>query len=338
MTAETVVYTTLIGGDEPIEELPAEIISYGFRLNRPGHIRFALSVDHPKCRRDVIWPGTHEAVVVRNRQIVWRGPILAAREGERFVEFAGEGLLAYLKRWYVTSDLDYSAGVDIVTIARNLIDHHQDKAGGDFGIDTSGSETSRTHQHTYYADELKNVYEAVIELAERDNGFDFRIDPETRRFIPSYPRAGMRKPDLLWEDGIRGFTRDIDTNAQASQILAVGEGEGDSMLRTARQSSSAVAEFGLTQSVYTNKSVSRFDTLIQHADRQLQTLRSPRQQVQVTVGPDNPTVFSYRIGDEGRLVYDSPYDSVSEYRRLVGFDITWTEGIEQVTLYLEPIL
>jgi len=299
MTAETVVYTTLIGDDEPIEELPAEIISYGFRLNRPGHIRFALSVDHPKCRRDVIWPGTHEAVVVRNRQIVWRGPILTARETERTVEFGGEGLLAYLRRWHVTTTLDYTAGTgeDLATIARALINHHQAKGGGDFGIVTTGSETTRDHQHIYYADEFKNVFDAIVELAERDNGFDFEIDAETRRFIVHYPRAGSRKPDLLWEDGIRDFTRDLDSQTQASQILAVGEGEGDSMLRADRQSSSAVSAYGLTQSVYTNKSVSRSDTLTEHADHQLQILGSPRQQVQVTVGPDNPTVFSYRIGD-----------------------------------------
>ena len=332
MTAETVVYTTLIGDDEPIEELPADIIDYGFRLNRPGHLHFTLPVDHPKCRSSIIWPGVHEAVVTRNRQVVWRGPVLTARETERTVEFGCEGLLAYLRRWYVTDTLTYT-DKDLAVIARALIDHHQGKAGGDFGIDTTGTETTRTATRTYFGYELKNVYDAVIELAEVDDGFDFEISPETRRFIAHYPQAGTRTPNLLWEDGILRFARDVDATGQASQILAVGEGEGDSMLRISRQSSSAVASYGLTQAIHTAKTVSLAATLLDHAAGQLTRFAEPSQTVTVTVGGDVACV----LGDEGRLVYPSAYEAVSEYRRLVGLDVTWERGTEHTTLQLEPI-
>src|SRR5690606_38127798 len=46
VTVETKLLTVPIGGGEPIAELPAEIIKYGYRLNRPGPIEFRLSLDH----------------------------------------------------------------------------------------------------------------------------------------------------------------------------------------------------------------------------------------------------------------------------------------------------
>lgn len=344
MPTETVLYTTLRGDDEPIEELPAEIITYGYRLNRPGSIKFALSLDHEKCRRDVIWPGIHEAVVKRNKQVAWRGPVLTAREDEErgMVEFGGEGLFAHCRKMHVTSTIDHTdetgdGAKDLAVIARELIDHHQSKAGGDFGIDTSGSETTRPHEHVYYSWQQKNIYEAIIQLAERNDGFDFEVDHETRRFIAHYPRQGTRQPDLIWEDGIRKFTRDLDATTQASQVLGIGAGEREDTLLRSRQDSTAVAEYGLTQSVYTNKDVNRAQSLDDHVRRELSLMANPAETVGVTIGTDHFNPFSVQMGVEGRLKYDSKYDPVNEFRRLVGFDIVWEEGDERTVLFLQEL-
>ena len=116
MASETILYTTLVADDEPIEELPAEIITYGYRLNRPGALSFNLALDHPKCRRSIVGPGRHEAVIERNKQVVWRGPVLTAREidtkKQRLVAFGGEGLQAHTRRMFVTTDLEFEEGVD----------------------------------------------------------------------------------------------------------------------------------------------------------------------------------------------------------------------------------
>lgn len=342
----TTLYTTLRGDDEPVEELPAEIISYGFRLNRPGSINFSLSLDHEKCRRDVIWPGVHEAVVDRGGQVVWRGPVLTASETDeednRTVEFGGEGLFAYTRRMFLTETIDHTAETgdgakDLAVIARELIDHHQDKAAGDFGIDTSGSETTRLHEHVYYSWERKNIFEAIVQLAERDDGFDFTVDAESRRFVAHYPQQGTRFPDLIWEDGIRKFTRGVDATSQASQILGVGEGEGKKMLARNRQDSSAVSEYGLTQAVYTNKDVKQADTLDDHVRRELSLMRNPAQTVGVTIGTGHFNPFAVPLGVEGKLKYESSYDPVNEFRRMVGFDVVWEEGDERSILYLEEL-
>lgn len=335
-TVETTLYTTLLGDDEPVEELPAEIISYGFRLNRPGSISFALSLDHEKCRRDVIWPGLHEVVVERNKQVVWRGPVLTAAEEDtaarRIVDFGGEGLLHYPNRWFRTSDRTFTS-TDQFTIARTLIDEHPDA----FGIDTTGADTSGvTRDRTYVRG--KNIGEALLELAEVRDGFDFRINPDTRLLEMFHPQQGARLPDLIIEDGIRSYSRSIDSTSQASQILGLGEGEGDDQVFIARQDSTAVAEFGVTQGVFDNQEISVQSTLDDHVRRELAYLKNPTQDLQVTVGTDTFNPFSVQLGVEMRVKYDSSYDPVSEVRRLVGFDIEWTEGDERAVLQLAPVV
>jgi hypothetical protein len=343
MAVETILYTTLRGDNEPVEELPAEIINFGYRLNRPGQLSFSLALDHPFCTRTVVGPGTHEAVVVRNRQIVWRGPVWTANETDsktdRKVEFGAEGLFSYTRKMHVTSTLDYTGGAaaDLAVIGRALINHHQNKAGGNFGIDTSGSETTRQGERLYNSWERKNIYEALIQLAEVDDGFDFEVDPETRRYIAYYPQQGNRKPDLIWQDGIRGFTRTIDATSQASQVLGIGDGEGEDMLLRSLQDSGAVSEYGLANIRYTNKDVKFAATLDDHIRRELSLMKNPAQTVGITLGSQTLNPFSYSLGDEGRLIWDSPYDPVNEFRRRVGFDVIWQAGEEQTIEYLEEL-
>lgn len=342
MPVETKLHTEPIGGGEPIAELPAEIISYGYRLNRPGSISFRLALDHPLCTRDNVGDQT-EAVVTRNKAVVWRGPIDTPNEtdekGNRTVEFGGEGLESYARQWHVTSTLTY-ADVDQLTIARGLVAHHQGKAGGDFGIDTSAVNLSGvTRDRTYLGFELKNVYEALVELAEVDDGFDWHINPADRELVLHYPRRGSRKPDLIWDERtIRKFGRTIDRKAQASQVLGVGAGEGDDMLRRSFQDASAVAEHKLTQRIYTNKDVSVQATLDGHVRRELSLTARPPEQFSITVGTTDPPIFSYQLGDEGQLRWPSPYDPVNRFMRLVGFDVTWTQGEEQAVLHLQEVI
>lgn len=340
MPIETTLHTEPIGGGEPIAELPAEIISYGYRLNRPGACRFSLSLDHETCDRAIVGE-RHEIVVTRNRAEVWRGPIQTPDEDDAagVVNFDAEGLEVYPKQWHITQTLTFSA-VDQFTIFRSLIDHHQDKSQGDFGIDTSGADTSGvTRDRTYYGFELKNISRALVELAEVNDGFDWHIEPATRLLTFHYPRRGSRKLDLVFDERcIRKFGRRIDRTGQASQQLGVGAGEGDEMLRRTATDAAALLDHGLTQAVYTNKDVKRAGTLQDHIDRELEESSAPPEIFTITVGTEEPAIFgAYNVGDEGRLIWPSPYEPVDTIVRLVGFDVVWTQGTEEAKLHLQEV-
>lgn len=344
MTVSTVLYTTERGGGQPLEEYPAEIIRYGYRLNRPGAIDFRLPLDDPKTTKANLEIGVHEAAVRRNRVEVWTGPLLTLDEsddtGNRTVKFGGEGLLAYTRKMHVTSTLEYVVATDDqFTIARGLVAHHQAKGGGDFGIDTSAGTTSgRKRDRIYYGFELKNIYEALVELAEVEDGFDLEVDPATRALNLYYPKRGIRRTDVVFDErNIRKFKRRADATSQASQILGVGAGEGDDMLLASRQNSGAVATSGLTQRRYVNKDIKELLTLQDHVDRELATWKSTPNLIAITVGTVDPPLFSYNVGDEVKIVWPSPYSTVNEFQRLVGFDVEWEAGEETAVLYLEPI-
>ena len=342
MTVETQLFTTLIADDEPLEEIPAEILVYGERLNRPGPLEFSLAVDHPLCRREILNPGRHEIGVRRNREIVWKGPLLTFDEPEKpddgpwTMTFGGEGLAHYLGRWYTTSRLTFNQ-VDQFTVGRQLVNHHQTKAGGDFGIDTTDTSLSGVLRDRTYERE-KNIGEAVEQLAAVENGFDFHVNPATRKLVFHYPRRGSRKPDLVWDErNIRSFSRRGDSGEQASQMLGVGAGEGEDALRRSAQSSGAVSNFRLTQRVYTNTDVNRAATLLSHVQRELAKFANPAEVLAVTVGTVEPPVFSYQVGDEGRIVWPSTYDPVARFMRLVGRDLVWESGEERAVLYLVDV-
>ena len=335
----TRIYTTIIGDDEPIEELPADIISYGYRLNRSGAINFTLSLDHEKATVENCEPGVHEVVVERNKATKWRGPVLAVSEDDkgRSLNFNGEGLFHYPSRWFINATLQFTS-IDIAVIARALINHHQGKGGGDFGIDTSGSETSRNADRTYDAYELKNVQEAIIQLSEVEDGIDFVIDPETRRFIVSYPKTGVRLENIVYDErNIREFSRVLDAQQQASQILGVGSGDAESTLTASQQDSSAVARYKLTQRVHSATDVTEQVTLNGHVAEQLDLWKDVPNALMLRVGTEDPDPFTAQCGDEIKINWDSPYKPVDEFQRLVGIDIVWNAGKEEAVLFTVPL-
>lgn len=344
MTVETVVYTQPVGGGVPVEEFPAEIIRYSYRLNRPGNITFTLPLDHPKTVKANIEPGVHEVVVRRNGADVWRGPLLPVDETDartsRTLTCRGEGLMGYLRKWHVTSTLTYTAATHDQTtaIAWGLIDHHQAKSGGSVGITNGTVATGRKRDRTYLAAERKNIFDAIVELSELNDGFDFDFDPATRAFKTFYPKRGQRRNDVVFDDrNIRTFQRTIDPTGQASQVHSIGAGEGVDTLIATAQSSTAVARYGLTQEILTAKDVSVAQTLTDHATQRLARRAVPPNLIRITAGTADPPLFSYGLGDEVRVKWDSPYDPIDEYQRLTGFDVTWQAGEEQATLLLEPL-
>ncbi|MDF1596938.1 MAG: hypothetical protein P1T08_12740 [Acidimicrobiia bacterium] len=267
---------------------------------------------------------------------------------KRSVEFGAEGLMAYLRKWYVTSTLSFTDTVDDqFDIAWTLINHHQQKAGGDFGIVkgfTSGSGRTRTRLYPGY--EHKNIFDALVELADVNDGFDFQFRPSDRAFVPSYPRRGRRRPDIIFDiRNIRSFTRQIDATQQASQILGVGAGEGapsgsggqGGMLAFQLQDSTATSTYGLTQRPYINKDITVSTSLQDHVRAELAAWKNVPNLIAITVDTIDPPFGSYSLDDEIRVIWPSPYQPVDEFQQVIGIDIEWKRGREQAVLYLTPL-
>ncbi len=335
---DTILYTQVRGGGERIEEFPADDIKYGFRLNRPGAIEFKLALDHPKTTQKNIEEGVHEIGLEREGTIVKVGPVLTVQEDDRAntLSVGGEGLMAYLRKMHITNDLAFSASTDDqFDIARALIEHHQNKSGGDFGIDTTATTTSgRKRDATYLREAQQNVYDAIVELSEVDDGFDFNFNPITREFDLFYPSRGRRRTDIVFDDrNIRQFNRKRDATSQGSSVI----GKFADELIVTTQDSGKIAKYGLTQRIVVHKDIPVVETAIDQVTDAARAWGIVPNLIVLTVNTTDPQLFTYEPGDEVKVNWVSKYDEVNEFQRLIGFDVNWTAANEEAVLYLEPL-
>lgn len=296
---------------------------------------------------DVLEDGVHEIGIRRGGRVVWLGPLLTVDEthGQQ-IRFGGEGLAAYLRRWNITAALpgtnaagEYTA-VDSGLLAKRLVDHHQAKGGGDFGIDTTGTPTTGIDVENTEVAPWKgaNIYDLFAAVAEADQGgFDWEIRPDTRALTLHSPRAGIRRRDLVFDEanGV-AFQRRRDATQQASSVIGFGDGDEAQTLRRVRTDSTAVARYGLTQRVLSlpnEASVAALDAQVQAA---LATWKTSANILAATFRPDALRVplFSFALGDRVRVTWDSPWRPVNTWRRVVGLDIR-PHPDELVTAYLE---
>lgn len=298
----------------------------------------------------------HEVGVLRNGRVVWQGPLVTVDEGPDQIRFGAEGLLTYLRDWHVTRTLETTSypsgdtsgpitGAAVIDrdqhlLVKALVDHGQGKAGADRRLDTTAVTASGTLRDRQYKGwELPNVYEQVQNLTDVQGGPDIHVDPASRELLLWTPRRGKRRESTIFNDrNVRAFGRRKDRNQLATQVLAVGAGEGDATVRLARTSSAGVARVGMVQKVISHKGVSNRDTLLEHADEELNERDTVPNLLSVTVATDSPALESYNVGDSVRTHHPSRYQPIDEFRRIVGRDVSPHDGEEVATLHLERLL
>lgn len=340
--AKTELLIQTVGGlNGPHLSIEPESLTYKYRHNRPGAIEFTVKDTHPEVSSDTIAARKHEALVRRDNVDRWVGPILTLDEGrDGLLTFRGEGLMWYLKGFHVTSNLSYSA-TDQFAILRGYVQHHLDKSGAakfNLSLDTSES-SGVTRDRQVFGWERLNVYDAMIDFTELNNGFDVEMRASDRTLHMHYPRRGIRRENARFGDvQIKEFNRRQIGDEVASEVLGIGAGSQEDTLQVARGNSVAKAEFGLSQRLYTNKDVKRVSTLRSHADRELEQSRRIQNLISLTVRATEPAVFSYDVDDEVFIDYASRYKPIQEYQHLVGYDVVIERGREErVVLYLNPL-
>jgi hypothetical protein len=193
-----------------------------------------------------------ELWLYRDGTKVFAGPLIGiqVQGSNNTMTFTARGILYYLRWMYLTSQLDYSAGLDQFTIVKNLVDHWQNKTYGNFGIDTSGIGTSGvTRDVLYEKEELWNIAYLVAQLSAPDDGFDFEVDPITRDLNLYYPQTGTDKSGTLIIDNrnllMPTFFLDITAQDFATNALAVGTSfELTTPLYADKTNATRLAQFG----------------------------------------------------------------------------------------------
>jgi hypothetical protein len=277
-------------------------LSYEDELSRDGSLEFS-------CRPERLDPDTRAALFDLSAQ-----PLeVVLREGSA-VRFAGpvwswglqggtlsancRGLLAFTRYMQVdgdTGDLAFSA-TDQYAIVAALIDAWQALDYGDYGLDTSQVGSSGvTRDAPYLAAERHQVYQRIVELSERINGFDVWVTPDRELHLAA--ERGSDLSDAVFLD-LRNITSgdeqaSVAAGDVASEAWGVGTSTGDSAYTSQQANAALRATFGRCGVSDTFDSVSGQGTLDDHTGR----LLDERSSMLVTPGPGLHPVRDAGVGD-----------------------------------------
>lgn len=349
--------------DTILAELPLTNVKWGRKLNDAGTLTATLPLTADDLTLSGIWvdgtePTRRGVYVDRDGVIVWGG-IWWARDTDgdgHTLDLSGAEWWSVLRRRRITDTLVYVDGVDDqLDIARSLIDYTQAKPGGDLLIDTGSGTSGRTRDRTYWGYELKQLADAVEELAAVTDGFDLSVDcvwnagVPARNLVLSYPRRGRPASEtgLLFGTGLNiiGWDWPEDGTRAENSVHGAGAGEGDSMLRSsATRTDRLDAGYPLLEEAISHKDVSVQDTLDAHVIDRVDAYASPVALPKITLkGDQEPVIGSWVCGDEARIVIDPcprfP-DGLDTYRRIVAYDVAVgennTETVDIVTAEALP--
>ncbi len=138
-----------------------------------------------------------EIWLYRNGVMVQAGPIIGVQTQGPTIVILARSLAYYLRYMFVTADLTYT-NIDDWIIGKGLIDHWQALSYGDYGIDTSTIGTSGfTRTIKYVATEAPNIFQRLEKLSEKQDGFEWYVDPLSRKMIFTARRGSDKSASVI---------------------------------------------------------------------------------------------------------------------------------------------
>lgn len=327
-----------------LAELPLATTTFGLRLNGAGSLSADLPVTDPRVRSldpiNATLPGRTALYVDRDGVLLWGGIVWTRRTDQtNKLQLGAQEFESYFARRLITADAVFSQ-VDQLVIARSLITTAQNKPGGNIGVQV-GTETSGVlRDRTYNGYELKPVLEALHQLSQVSNGFDYAIDvfydpvsgAPSKLLRLGYPRRGVvaNLSGWLWEypGNVQGYTWPEDATSQATTMYATGAGTPPGQLQSTAVGTAAGYPLLESKQSYTDVSVQA--TLDGHAAADLAAMSAPVVVPTITVRADqDPTIGSYQVGDELRLrITDDRFPGtptsagLDVTKRIIAIDVT----------------
>lgn len=300
-----------------VDRLVFEELTYVDELNRPGSASLRCPVGTlstaAKARLVDLASNPSEVWVFRDSDLVWAGGIDTVSVQDRNVQLECSGLLGYLWRMGLITDLVFQQ-IDQFSIVASLVNHHQSLLYGHYGIDTAFVGTSGVKlDRDWSRDELHGVGDLVTELAASKTGFDFHVDAGTRDLVLSHPRRGrdLTSTVVLDERNIDSASVSIsvtpedmitDLSATATWADSVGT---NSTVYLARANTGLRSSFGRVWGSQTF-SVPQSEEMEDHADAYLEERDRPLFQPGVTIVPRvGSDTTDFGVGDTVQYSYDA---------------------------------
>ncbi len=226
-----------------------QYLKFSYALNGPGGIEFTLPIDKP-TRADYA-VGQRELHLYRDGVLVWGGYLVRSEIDNAFVRFGGLGWLWKVRRRHVDFDLWYR-DTEPTSIAWQLIDWMQDQPNGNLGItlQTNPLPTPGAVKSVLYCGhERSNIGDAIDDMAEMKDGFDYDVSPAKVFQVWAPGRGTVRAIEIdagRQTTSLTGITEDVSELVTELSVLGPRESCSDDNGLTLRHDPS-VAKYGLLQ-------------------------------------------------------------------------------------------
>lgn len=346
-----------------LAELPLTGVTFSQVLNSPGTLNARLMIsDVRESAYDIqgaTIPARSAVYVDRDGVLIWGGIVWTRRYNSetQTIEMMAREFDSYWENRRIAVS-DAFINQDQLTVVEDLITTAQSATGGDIGIiipsNTSGVLISRV----YYGYELKDLYGAIKDLSNADNGFDFNVDvyydqtnTPRKRLDLGYPARGRTysasdPAALVFEfpGNMVAYEYPEDGVTTANTIYAIGPGSNEGkLIASASIPGQITAGWPLLEDTTTYNDTYDPTLLGNIAQAEVIAKRVPISTVKAVLPAYvAPVLGTYKTGDQCLLrITDARFPSVNggyglaEVRRIVAINVEPGEtGPERVTLTL----
>lgn len=319
-----------------IGDLPLHDVQWTTVLNGagPATAKLRIPIDEPVLAAqylDATTPGRRALYIETESVVAWAGPIWKRDYNTETQDLvlAGAEMWSYWRRrrirWADTFDTDQ------LRIVRHLLTQAQQQLGGSIAVLVGTGTSGVPRDAVFNPWDDKNLGEAIEQLAELSNGFDFWIQVVPvdagyeRRLRLAHPERGRTIDDqgttpIVWTLGnnMRKLEVPEDATRQVNSLMGIGAGQGVDMIRALATDIDALNGGAvLLEDNITYKDIIRASDLHAHAHAELAVVNTPvSMPTAIVYTDDDPTIGTFEPGDQALL------------RVMPDTDPRWPNGVE----------
>lgn len=343
-----------------MEELPLATMSFGQTLNGPtaftstnamttGHItpgQLSQGFSWNKFVQGNIRPGARLIHVLRDSVPMYSGLLykVTADPTTRTMNFSGSDHLSYLARRRLETTQSFT-GIDQFQIVRDLVDEMQKAQYGDLGIQVTSGSSGVTRDKEFQGIERWRFSDALDELAEMDDGFDYTMKVSgsvADGIVPTLTLANRLGLNSNWVlqlgKNCESLSYSEDATDMANNYTVFGNGNSDERpVFTARNPGSLNTYPQLDQVRNTEGSIDEISLVRNTAYAYLAAYQTPVRTATVQIDVDDPDIKfgAISVGDDVRLIASYGWTEFDEKFRIMDIRVTVdAQGKENVILTL----